>query len=172
MRACMLGYTYYETDNRVMRYSETLAKQGYKVDVIALRKPGQCWLETIRGVHVYRIQKRISRERTGSLAYLVRLMRFLLRSFALLSVMHACHPYRVVHVHSVPGFEIFAALIPRLTGSKLILDIHDIFPNSMRAISGSDRSQWLFDSSFLLKERLVRLPTTLSFRIISGGNAF
>lgn len=33
-----------------------------------------------------------------------------------------------IHVHSVPDFEVFAAFIPKLLGSKIILDIHDIVP--------------------------------------------
>ena len=37
MRACMVAYTFYESDGRVRRYAETLAK-GDQVDVIALRR--------------------------------------------------------------------------------------------------------------------------------------
>jgi len=36
MRACMLAYTFYESDNRVMRYAETLARQGCQVEIVAL----------------------------------------------------------------------------------------------------------------------------------------
>lgn len=39
-KACMLAYSFYESDNRVRRYAETLVKQGYQVDVITLRKDG------------------------------------------------------------------------------------------------------------------------------------
>jgi len=31
-------------------------------------------------------------------------------------------------VHNVPDFEVFAGIIPKLTGAKIILDIHDILP--------------------------------------------
>jgi glycosyltransferase involved in cell wall biosynthesis len=34
----------------------------------------------------------------------------------------------VIHVHSVPDFLVLATLIPRLTGAKVILDIHDVVP--------------------------------------------
>src|ERR1019366_7076165 len=37
-------------------------------------------------------------------------------------------PYQLVHVHSVPDFLVFAALIPKLCGVPVILDIHDILP--------------------------------------------
>jgi glycosyltransferase involved in cell wall biosynthesis len=34
----------------------------------------------------------------------------------------------LIHVHNVPDFLVFAAWHPKLTGAKLILDIHDIVP--------------------------------------------
>ena len=36
-KICMVAYTAYESDNRVRRYAETLAKRGDHVDVIAIR---------------------------------------------------------------------------------------------------------------------------------------
>jgi glycosyltransferase involved in cell wall biosynthesis len=37
--------------------------------------------------------------------------------------------YDVVHVHNPPDFLIVAALIPRLLGARVILDIHDLSPD-------------------------------------------
>src|SRR5208283_5771817 len=34
---CMLAYSFYESDNRIMRYADALAQRGDTVDVIALR---------------------------------------------------------------------------------------------------------------------------------------
>ena len=36
--------------------------------------------------------------------------------------------YDFVHVHNLPDFLVFAALLPKLTGARVILDIHDIVP--------------------------------------------
>lgn len=41
MKVCMIAYTAYEIDTRVVRYAETLVKQGGHVDVIALRIESQ-----------------------------------------------------------------------------------------------------------------------------------
>ena len=41
MTICMLTYSFYEGDTRVMRYAEALAKRGDRVDVIALRRDEQ-----------------------------------------------------------------------------------------------------------------------------------
>jgi len=123
----MVAYTFYEADNRVRRYAEELAKRGDEVDVIALRRDGQPPYEVIRGVHVYRIQKRLIDEK-NPFSYLKKLLEFFLRSGWLLSLRHLRFRYDIIHVHSVPDFQVFAALFPRLMGAKVILDIHDIVP--------------------------------------------
>ncbi len=126
-RVCMLAYSFYETDNRVIRYAETLAKRGDHVDVVALRKKGQLETEVLNGVQVFRIQEREKNEKRN-LDYLTRLIRFFFHSGALVTKKHLEKPYDVIHVHSVPDFEVFAALIPKMLGAKIILDIHDIVP--------------------------------------------
>ncbi len=127
MRVCVLAYTYYEGDNRVRRYAEALAKRGDTVDVVACGQAGQPSRARIAGVDVYRIQNRRIDEK-GHLDYLIKIILFLINSFAFLTWRHLRKPYQLVHVHSVPDFEVFAALAAKLTGAKVILDIHDIVP--------------------------------------------
>lgn len=123
----MVVYSFYETDNRVRRYAETLVKRGDEVDVLAIRRDNQPAFEIIRGVNVYRIQKRVRNERSP-LSYLIKLTVFFLRSAWVLTLRHLRHRYDLIHVHSVPDTEVFAAIIPRLMGARVILDIHDIVP--------------------------------------------
>jgi len=128
MKVCMVAYTWYEPDNRVRRYAETLAKRGDHVDAVVLRVEGQSSkMEVIEGVHIYRIQRRILNEK-GKITYLVKLLSFFVRSFFFLAWKQLQEPYDLVHVHSVPDFEVFAALVPKLMGAKVILDIHDLVP--------------------------------------------
>ncbi len=127
-KICMLAYTAYESDNRVRRYAESLAKRGDQVDVIALsgaqfREP----VEEISGVTVYRIQHRDFNER-HEWNYATRLVRFLWKSSAFICKLHERNRYDVIHVHNMPDFLVFAAWYPKLTGAKLILDVHDIVP--------------------------------------------
>lgn len=35
-KVCMLAYSFYESDNRIMRYTQALVERGDEVDVIAL----------------------------------------------------------------------------------------------------------------------------------------
>jgi glycosyltransferase involved in cell wall biosynthesis len=127
MRVCMLAYTFYETDNRVRRYAEALVKRGESVDVLALARDKQPTVEVIQGVRVIRIQRRVIDE-TGPVSYLLKLLLFFFRSAWTVTKRHLREPYDVIHVHSVPDFEVFATIIPRLMGARVILDIHDIVP--------------------------------------------
>jgi glycosyltransferase involved in cell wall biosynthesis len=127
LRICMLSYSFYDGDARVSRYAETLARRGDHVDVVSLGKDGQDEFTTINGVNVFRIQKR-ERNEKGRFQYLFRLSKFFAKSSIFLSKRHRKAPYDVIHVHSVPDFEVFAAWLPKLTGAGVILDIHDIVP--------------------------------------------
>jgi len=123
----MVAYSFYESDNRVRRYAETLVNRGYDVDAIVLRREGQPSFEVIRGVNVYRIQERV-RDESGPFSYLRKLLTFFLRSAWVLTWRHRKARYDIIHVHSVPDFLVFVTIVPRLMGAKVILDIHDILP--------------------------------------------
>jgi glycosyltransferase involved in cell wall biosynthesis len=123
----MLGYTFYERDNRVRRYAEALVDRGFRVDVIALQAEGQPKQGWVSGVRVIRLQKRAAQEKS-KFTYLWKLLLFFVRSLIVLTREQIREPYDLIHVHSVPDFEVFAALWPKLCGSRIILDIHDIIP--------------------------------------------
>lgn len=127
-KICMLAYTPYEFDNRVRRYAETLAKRGDKVDVVAIGGAHSSQpIEEIKGVTLHRIQNREYDER-HKWTYAWRLLRFLWRSSLSLMKLHARNSYDLIHIHNMPDFLVFAAWYPKLTGVKLILDIHDLVP--------------------------------------------
>ena len=127
MNVCMVAYSFYESDTRVQQYVKALAQRGDVVDVIALRRRGQPSYEVLHGVNVHRIQLRVVNE-NGRLAYLLRILRFLLHAAMVLTRKHLGRRYQLIHVHSVPDFLVFAAIVPKLTKTPVILDIHDILP--------------------------------------------
>jgi glycosyltransferase involved in cell wall biosynthesis len=127
MKVCMLAYAFYEGDSRIMRYAEALAKRGHQVDAVTLASEGRPAYEDMNGVHVYRIQKRVIDEEKPS-SYATKLLKFLFRSAWFLAKRSMKVPYDLVHVHNMPDFLVFAALVPKLRGAKVILDIHDLTP--------------------------------------------
>ncbi len=142
-RVCMPTYSFYESDGRVRRYAETLTRRGHHVDVISLNKGGKPRREIMNGVHVHRIQRR-TRNEHGIVPYLLKMLLFLLRSGILISLWHLRHRYQLVHVHNIPDFEVFAALLPRATGAKVILDIHDLVPELFRDKFDKTEHSWTY----------------------------
>lgn len=128
-RVCMLAYTYYKSDGRVIRYSEALAARGDTVDVIGLKssrqQPDQ---EQVGSVLVRRVGCREQKNQTRKLEFLLPILAFWLRASWRITFDHLRNPYDIVHVHNVPDFLVFAAWFPKLTGARLVLDIHDIVP--------------------------------------------
>lgn len=139
----MIAYTFYEMDNRVRRYAEALVQRGDDVDVVALQQKGQPSTEVLSGVRVFRIQRRAVTEK-NKLTYLSKLCLFFLRSLAFLTREHIRQRYQLIHIHSVPDFEVFAAILPKLTGSKIILDIHDIVPEFYASKFNTGRDSLIF----------------------------
>jgi glycosyltransferase involved in cell wall biosynthesis len=128
-RVCMVTHSFYETDNRVTRYATTLVARGDAVDVLALRRsPELPEEEMIEGVRVFRIQDRFEKGEQTKFAYLWPLLRFLRASMRWVTRRHASEPYDLLHIHNVPDFMVFAGWYPKLTGARVILDIHDIVP--------------------------------------------
>ncbi|MCO5050846.1 MAG: glycosyltransferase [Verrucomicrobiae bacterium] len=141
-RVCMMTHSFYEGDTRVIRYAEALAQRGDEVEVFALRaKPEMPREEMINGVKLIRVQDRAAKRSNSKASYLFPLLRFLLVTSGQVSRRHLRRRYDFVHAHNVPDFVVFAAWLPRLTGARVILDVHDILPeffgNKFRKSDGS-----------------------------------
>jgi glycosyltransferase involved in cell wall biosynthesis len=152
LRVCHLAYSFYENDNRVLRYAEALTRRGDQVDVVALRRPGQEWRGRSNGVTVYRLQQR-SRDERAPIIYLIKILWFCVKAFGMLALGSLRKRYDVVHVHNMPDFLVFAAVVPKLLGTRIILDVHDLLPEFYLGKFGVRTTSVLY-RSLLLVERL------------------
>lgn len=139
MRAAVVLFSYYPMDPRPRRAAEALVDEGMKVELICLREaesdPAR---ETVNGVDVRRIPLR--RRRGGTFGYVVQYVSFLVMALGLLAARSVTRRYHLVHVHNMPDILVLSALIPRLLGAKVILDLHDPMPELMMTIFGLDRA--------------------------------
>jgi glycosyltransferase involved in cell wall biosynthesis len=150
----MVTHSYYESDSRVMRYAEALAQRGDTVEVFALRHYAQMPKEeVISGVKVFRIQDRFGKNQKTKLSFLWQVLRFLVVSSGWIVRRHQRDGYDLLHVHNIPDFLVFAGWYPKLTGVKVILDIHDIVPEFFASKFGTSKNGILF-WSLKLMERL------------------
>jgi len=132
-RAAVLLYSYYPADPRPRRAAEALAKEGVTVDLICLREnENEPTRETINGVSVFRVRRR--RYRGDKRRYVNQYAAFILTSFAYLTVRSLTRKYDFVHVHNMPDVLVFSALVPKVLGAKVILDLHDPMPELMQTI--------------------------------------
>ena len=128
-RIGMITHSVYDSDNRVRRYAEALSERGDIIEVVSLKRDSrQPDTETINGVHVHRVQQRSGKNEKKRSAFLLPLLRFWLVSAVWLARHNRHHRYDLIHVHNIPDFMVFAAWHPRMTGARIILDIHDIVP--------------------------------------------
>jgi glycosyltransferase involved in cell wall biosynthesis len=140
LRIAMIAYALYALDARVQRAAEALAESGHQVDVFAISsdetKPSSgdgplC----IRLLHMQKKQTRLAR-------YAFEYVAFFSWAFVLVSLLHARRKYDVVYVHNMPNFLVFAGLLPKISGAKIVLDVHDPAAELLAAIRGHDLSPW------------------------------
>jgi len=142
-----------------------LVALGHEVDVVALKRRNQASYECLNGVNLYRIQERNFDEKS-KLSYLVRLLRFFIKSTNFLTKQHMSRRYSFVHVHSVPDFLVFAAALTKLTGAKVILDIHDLVPELNCSKFRLTRKSIVFKALILLE----RLSTSFADYVIVANH--
>jgi glycosyltransferase involved in cell wall biosynthesis len=132
-RAAVVLYSYYPSDPRPRRAAEALVKQGMTVDLICLKETDdEPKEETFNGVNVYRVPMR--RRRGSKFGYMFQYVAFIATSFSILTLRSLTRRYSLVHVHNMPDVLVFSALVPKLRGAKVILDLHDPMPELMVSI--------------------------------------
>ena len=125
-RVCIISHSHYPYDSRVSREAHALVGAGHEVDVIALRLGTQPLRERIAGVSVYRLP--IARLRGGFLRYLFEFIAFQLGATLLAAALHLRHRYSVLETTSVPDWLVFATIVPKLLGARVLLDLHECMP--------------------------------------------
>jgi glycosyltransferase involved in cell wall biosynthesis len=133
-RALIVVHSYYVRDTRPRRHATALVDAGWEVDVVCARDAGELPEEDVRGVHVTRLPAR--RMRGSKLRYIFEYVSFALVAFAAVTRAHVRRHYRTVYVIGIPNFLVFSALVPRLLGARVILDMRDPLPEFFRSKYG------------------------------------
>ena len=121
-----LAHSYFPADPRVKREALAAASTGRTVCVVALRGPGQAAEEEMDALQVLRLPG--TKTRGGPFTYLSEYLAFIWRCRRLLARDLRFRRVRIVHVHTLPDFLVWAATPARRRGARIILDLHEIFP--------------------------------------------
>ena len=134
-RVAVVVFSHYPSDPRPRRAAEVLAQLGMNVEVLCLKQDAcEPRRETYNGVSIRRIS--LKRRRGGKFSYVFQYSAFLVVSFVLLALRSLRRRYDLVHVHNMPDILVFAALVPKVCGARVVLDLHDPMPELMMTIYG------------------------------------
>jgi len=150
---CMLLQNPYDIDVRVRRKAEALVAAGYSVDVLALRASHAEKSYTLNGVNVYTLA--LGKKRGTLPRYVFEYVAFFVWAFVRVSLLMPRKRYAVIDVNTLPDFLIFAPVLARWMGAKLVLDMHEITPEFYVSKYGIAEGSWIV--------RVLRLQEKMSF---------
>ena len=123
----MIAFTHYSIDSRVRREAEALVSRGDEVDCICCHEEALKKKRNLNGVRLFQLP--VTKYRGGStVSYLFSYLSFFVQAAFLVTFLQFKKKYHIVQVHTMPDFLVFATLIPKALGAKIILDVHDLMP--------------------------------------------
>ncbi|HXP87586.1 MAG TPA: glycosyltransferase family 4 protein [Bryobacteraceae bacterium] len=123
---CLVVQMVYDVDVRVRRKAEALVAAGYSVDVLALRPDSGQKKYALNGVQVHTVS--LGKKRGSLVRYFYEYFAFFLWVFVRIPILMRRRHYAVIDVNTLPDFLIFAPILGRWMGAKLLLDMHEITP--------------------------------------------
>ncbi|HKI78185.1 MAG TPA: glycosyltransferase family 4 protein [Ignavibacteriaceae bacterium] len=175
-KICMIAMASYPGDPRIRRQAEALEQAGYEVDVLCRYSGKQAAKEKIGHVTAYRIMNAPSRE--SKFLYFLQSIVFVAYAFIRLLLLSLSKRYKVIQAHNLPDYLIFAGILHKMFGVKLILDIHDpsvdLFEDKW---PGKKNRPLKFILSKLeqysckLADELITVSDTCKDRLVQRGNS-
>jgi len=123
---CIVRHSFYPFELNVKREAEALLEDGFSVHVVCLRGEGEAAREVVDGVQVHRLP--VGHRRGKVLRYLFEYNAFYVLAKLRLIALHLRHRFRVIQVNTMPDYLVFATLLPRLLGAKVVLHMHEPMP--------------------------------------------
>lgn len=146
---------YVPQDTRVLREVTALVDDGHEVDLICLCKPGEPGYERTGRLTIRRLS--VPRGAGGGPGgYLVGYAQFFVRAAGLISALHLRNPYRLVQVNSLPDVLVFAAVVPRLFGARVLLDLQECMPEFYASKFAADLGHPAVRLIAALEQRSIR----------------
>ncbi len=131
-RVAMVTFSSYPFDPRPRRSIDALIAEGATVDLICLGSKNEVKGQAPDGVKVFRVP--LKHPRRGKFEYAFRYGVFILISSLTFAIRSLGRRYDLVYVHNMPDILVASALIPKMLGSKVVLDLHDPMPELMMTI--------------------------------------
>ena len=128
----MVTFSPYPQDPRPRRAADALLNQEMVVDLICLREGNAPSREVLNSINVLRLP--LTKHRGGKISYVYQYCAFILMASAVLAVRSFRSRYDLVYIHNMPDVLVLSALVPKMLGAKVVLDLHDPMPELLMTI--------------------------------------
>ncbi len=125
LRVGMVHLSDFRLDSRVQRQARALAERGDEVHLVCLGEREELRVGA-GSIHVHPVAA--NKTRGGASAYVRGYASFLARAAGRLTALDLRRRFDLVETHNMPDLIVATALVPRLRGTPVVLDVHDTFP--------------------------------------------
>lgn len=126
MKICMVSFSRYY-DSRPFRFASALKRRGHEVHMICEAVENHMEPDVIQGINTHPIHVRRA-DNPNPLTYLWNYIHFFTLATFRCAKLYRKHRFDIMHFHNVPDFGVFSTIVPKLSGAKVIHDIHDVVP--------------------------------------------
>jgi glycosyltransferase involved in cell wall biosynthesis len=119
------------------RECEALAGAGFDVEFLCMRSDERPRRTVVNGVTITSLPA--SLERSGAIGYAIGYGRFFLLTASVLTARHLRRRYSVIQINTMPDFLVFAAIVPKLLGSRVVAYMKEPTPELAEVIYGPGR---------------------------------
>lgn len=134
-RACILRRSE-QYEPVVQSEAEALVGAGFDVEVICIRSADSPRRAVVNGVTIIRMPVKL---RSSMVGKAVGYGLFFLFTAGSVSIRHIRRPYAVVQANSLPDFLVFAALVPKLLGCRVVAYMQEPAPELAATVLGRKR---------------------------------
>lgn len=166
-RICVIRLKPYPQDARFIKEIDALVGAGHEVVIVCGGRDGQPGTERRGSLTVHRLP--ISASRGNPARYLAQYGAFLAGATLLVARLHLRRAFDVVQANSLPDVLVFAALVPKLLGARVVLQLLECMPEFMslkyglplrhpavRAVALAERASIAFANRVITCNELMR----------------
>jgi len=160
-----------EYEPPVQREAEALVSAGFDVEVLCMRHAKRPRRAVVNGVQITSLPAKHGR--SSPLRYVGDYLWFFALAGATLTVRHLRRPYAVVQTNTMPDFLVYAAAVPKLLGTPVILYLNEPVPELAETIFRSPRLRRILERveqrALRFADRSITVTEQLKQRFVERG---
>src|SRR5437763_3819608 len=169
-RVCIVRQTdFYEPP--VQRAAEALVRTGFDVEVLCMRDPRRPRRAVFNDVVITSLPASLGK--SSKFRYAFDYAWFFLLAAGTLTARHLRRPYAVVQVNTMPDFLVYAAAVPKLLGSRVVVYMNEPTPELFETLYGSQRLKRALEraeqGALRFADRAVTVTERLKRRYVERG---